>query len=164
MNLLYLYQNETPNNINVQNNSNKTIETKNDYIGILEIPSINLKKGFLDIDSKYNNIEYNVTIIKQSTLPDKNNNNLILAAHSGNCNVCYFDKLHKLSINDTAHIYYKKIKYTYKITNIYEVEKTGKISIHRDYNKSTLTLITCTKNSKTKQTVYILELIKKEDY
>ena len=32
-----------------------------------------------------------------------------------------------------------------------------KVKVSRDFNKSCLTLITCTKNSKTEQTVYILE-------
>ena len=38
-----------------------------------------------------------------------------------------------------------------------EVEKDGTVAIYRDYNKNCLTLITCTRNSNTKQTVYILE-------
>ena len=35
----------------------------------------------------------------------------------------------------------------------------AKIALERDYDKSCLTLITCTKNSKTEQTVFIFELI-----
>ena len=52
-----------------------------------------------------------------------------------------------------------QIKYEYKIVDIYEVEKDGTVAIHRDYSKNGLTLITCTRNSNTKQTVYILEEI-----
>ena len=37
--------------------------------------------------------------------------------------------------------------------------KIGKVVIDRDYNKTSLTLITCTHNSKTEQTIYILELV-----
>jgi len=159
-----LFENEIPNNIPAEQNSNNKKYEKFNYIGILEIPKINLKNGFLNLNSKYNNIENNITTIKGSTLPDERNNNLILAAHSGNCDICYFNKLYKLSINDTAFIYYKNLKYTYIITNIYEVEKTGKVKIKRNYNKNTLTLITCTHNSNTKQTIYILELISKEKY
>lgn len=129
------------------------------YAGILEIPKINLKRGFFDLDSKYNKVSKSVTVINGSTFPDVENNNLILAAHSGNCSICYFDKLYKLSVGDLAYIKYKNIKYTYKIVNIYYVKKDGKVAIYRDNNKGTLTLITCTRNSDTKQTVYILELI-----
>ena len=50
-------------------------------------------------------------------------------------------------------------EYKYKITKIYNKPKIGKITIDRDYNKNTLTLVTCTKNSKTEQTIYIGELI-----
>lgn len=138
---------------------NQNIENINyNYLGILEIPKINLKNGFYDLNSKYNNVDYNVTIINGSTYPDEKNNNLILAAHSGDCNYCYFDKLYKLSLGDKAYIKYKNVKYGYKIVDIYEVEKDGTVAIYRDYNKNCLTLITCTRGSNTKQTVYILEL------
>ena len=148
------------------NNNNKKTSTSNkySYIGYLEIPKINLKKGFLDIKSKYNSIDYNVTVIKTSTFPDKPKGNFILAAHSGTATISYFRNLYQLKKGDVAHIYYKKKKYTYKIVKIYTQAKTGKLSIYRDYNKTTLTLITCTKDNKKKQTLYILELTKTENY
>lgn len=180
MNIL-LYENEMPKNAdeeeiidNIQEpneNEEQTPEikdeptdTKYDYIGILEIPKINLKRGFLNLNSRYNNVDYNITVINGSTFPNEVNNNLILAAHSGNCPVCFFDKLYNLSLNDKAYVYYNNIKYSYKIVNIYEVEKDGTVAIYRDYSKNTLTLITCTRYSNTKQTVYILELENKENY
>lgn len=134
------------------------------YVGILEIPKINLKQGFLDINSKYNNVDYNITVIQTSTYPDIDGGNFILASHSGNAYISYFKNLYKLEIGDEAYIYYKSIKYTYHIVNIYNVEKTGKVAIYRDSNATVLTLITCTKNSETEQTVYILELTNKEEY
>ena len=174
MNIL-LYENELPQNIEenidiTDNENNQTIEqeqpkqeqsnneVKYNYIGTLEIPKINLKRGFLDLNARYNHVDYNITVIKGSTFPTVENNNLILAAHSGECAVCFFDKLYKLSKGDIAYLSYNNIKYTYKIVDIYEVEKDGTVAIYRDYTKSTLTLITCTRNSDTKQTVYILEL------
>lgn len=143
--------------------SNPQINYSN-YLGVLEIPKINVKRGFYSVDSKYNNVDYNVTVIQNSTLPDTKNNNLILAAHSGDCSICYFHNLYKVLNGDEAYIYYKGIKYIYKVTNIYEVEKTGRVAIYRDFNKNVLTLITCTRNSDTKQTVYILELVSEEKY
>lgn len=175
-----LYENEIPENIedekeleveidnpidNEQNNENTEDKgTKYNYIGILEIPKINLKNGFLGLDSKYNNVDYNITVIKGSTFPDTDKSNLILAAHSGICPVCYFENLYNLVLGDYAYIYYNNIKYTYKIVDIYEVEKDGTVAIYRDYTKSGLTLITCTRNSDTKQTVYILDMESKEEY
>ncbi|MBQ9318187.1 MAG: sortase [Bacilli bacterium] len=135
-----------------------------DYIGILEIPKINLKQGFLDIDSKYNKVDYNITVIQTSTYPDVDKGNFILASHSGNSYISYFKNLYKLEKDDQAYIYYNGIKYTYKIVNIYNVEKTGQVAIYRDSNATCLTLITCTKNSDHEQTVYILELTDKQPY
>lgn len=140
----------------------ETEEIKYDYIGTLEIPKINLKNGFLDISSRYNNVNYNVTVINGSTFPNQEKSNLILAAHSGNCYICYFDNLYKLSNGDVAYINYNNVEYTYQLVDIYEVEKTGTVAIYRDYSKSGLTLVTCTRNSNTKQTVYIFDLINKE--
>jgi len=175
MNIL-LYENEEPSNIESDSeidksinenkeNNNEEIATQDkpnnndyDYIGVLEIPKINLKRGFLDLNSKYNKVNYNITIIKGSTFPNEPANNLILAAHSGVCSVCFFDKLFNLSINDKAYINYKNVKYSYKLVNTYEVEKDGTVPIYRDYSKNTLTLITCTRYSDTKQTVFVFEL------
>lgn len=135
-----------------------------EYIGLIEIPKINLKKGFLDPSSSYNKVDYNVTVINTSLFPDVDLGNFILAAHSGNAYNSYFGKLYKLKKGDVAYIYYKGIKYEYKIVNIYEVPKTGEVNIYRNFDATTLTLITCTLNSNTKQTVYIAELYKKSKY
>lgn len=131
---------------------------QNYYIGSLEIEKINLQKGFTAIDSPHNTVSKNVEVVKGSDYPDVKNGNLILAAHSGNSYLAYFKDLYKLSLGDIAIINYNNHKYTYKIVKIYEQNKTGQIVIYRDSNKNCLTLVTCTKDSKTKQTVYILEL------
>ena len=134
------------------------------YVGVLEIPKVNLKQGFLDIDSKYNHVDYNIAVIQTSTYPDVEQGNFILASHSGNSYISYFKNLYKLEVGDQAYIYYNNIKYTYQIVNIYNVEKTGKVAIYRNSKATCLTLITCTKDSDHEQTVYILELTNKEEY
>ena len=128
------------------------------YIGTLEIPKINLSKGFTDINSKYNTVNKNIQVVETSTYPDVNRGNFIIAAHSGTSYLAYFKNLYKLALGDFAYVNYNGKRYTYQIVNIYEQDKTGKIAIYRDTNKTTMTLVTCTKDSKTKQTVYILEL------
>ena len=140
----------------------KPIDYSKYYVGTLEIPKINLKKGFLDINSPYNHVNKNVTVIQTSSYPDVDKGNFILAAHTGTGSACFFTKLHNLQIGDLAYIDYKQKKYTYKLVNIYTQPKTGYISIYRDTNKTTLTLVTCTKNVKTTQTIFILELINVE--
>lgn len=139
-------------------------EDTSNYIGVLEIPKINLKRGFFSIDSKDNNVNKNIQVIKESDMPDVVNGNLIIASHSGNSYVSFFKDLYKLSNNDTAYIYYNGIKYTYILAGKYDVEKTGEVAIHRDNTKSTLTLITCSKDDDTKQVVYILELESEKKY
>ena len=77
------------------------------YLGVLEIPKIGLKRGFYNIDSRYNDIQYNVAMVKGSTLPDVKNGNLILMAHSGWAAISYFEYLYNLSLGDKAYVTYK---------------------------------------------------------
>lgn len=145
---------------NEQSNDNKTYEVDySKYLGVLEIPKIGLKRGFYNVGSRYNNIQYNVTMVEGSDLPDVVNGNLILMAHSGDAYISYFAYLYKLVIGDYVYITYNGITYKYQIVNIYNVLKTGSVTINRNEARTTLTLITCTKNSDTEQTVYIAELI-----
>lgn len=153
-------QNDSVEDINTNNNTS----TKYDYIGILEIPKIGLVKGFVDVDSKWNNVDYNLQIIKPSDFPDVENGNFIIASHSGSSSISYFKNLYQIVKGDQAIVYYNDIKYTYNIVNIYTQPKNGYVNIYRDYSKTSITLITCTKNDDTTQTVYIGELISKESY
>ena len=134
-------------------------QTNIEYIAILKIPKINLERGLVNRNSYLNNVNYNVEIVKDSSMPDEINGNVILAAHSGNARVSYFRNLDKLSINDKVSIDYKGITYNYHVVNIYDIEKTGTALIKRNYNTSTLTLITCRHNTN-KQIVVICELEK----
>ena len=144
---------------NTKSSSSGGSSIKKEYIGYLQIEKINLKQGLVSKNSYYNNVNRNIQILKQSSMPDKDKGNVVLASHSGTSSISYFKNLYKLSIGDEAKIFYKGNTYLYKIVNIYNVPKNGTVEIRRDYTKSCLTLITCTKNSKTEQTVYILNLI-----
>lgn len=128
------------------------------FIGYLEIPKIGLKQGFVDKNSIHNNVEENITILKEATYPDQLGN-FIIAAHSGTGAIAYFNELYRLQEHDTIYIYYKNKKYTYEIVRIYDQPKNGTIKIYRDQTKSTVTLITCTNNNDTTQTVYIASQI-----
>ena len=132
---------------------------KDEYIGILEIKKIKLKRGFYSIDSNKNNVDKNIMVINSSDMPDVNLGNLILASHSGNSNISYFKNLDKLEIGDIASIYYLKNKYDYKLVNYYEVDKIGVVQIIKNNDVNCLTLITCKKNTN-KQLVFIFELEK----
>lgn len=150
---------------NVVNNTTTTTKKKTTtdisrlYVGTLNIPKINLQRGFFDINSKYNNVNKNIYVHPSSSYPNSMNGNLILAAHSGTSSISYFKNLYKLQPNDDIYVNYKTKEYHYKIKKIYKVEKTGTVSIQRNKNVSTLTLITCSKNDSKTQTVYICELV-----
>ena len=134
-------------------------EVTNEYIGYLIIPKINLTKGFLDVRSTENDVEKNILVVEGSNYPDTDRGNLILAGHSGTGWKAFFNELYRLQVSDTAYVTYKGKKYVYKITNIYKQPKTGKLAIYRNYDKTTLTLITCTNNDSGTQTIYIAELV-----
>ena len=154
-------------NVNYIEEDEEIITKKNytpNYIGFLEIDKIGLKQGFLSKDNFYNKVDYNIEILKISDFPDVINGNFILAAHSGNSSISYFHDLYKLDIGDIAKVYYQSKTYKYQIVNIYKEDKDGSVAIIRDPNKTTLTFITCSKNDKLHQTIYILELIGVESY
>ena len=144
----------------IEEENEKTLsgEVTDEYIGYLTIPKINLTKGFLDIRSGENDVDKNLLVVSGSNYPDVDKGNFIIAGHSGTGWNSFFNDLYKLNEGDTAYITYKGKKYIYTIVNIYTQPKIGKLAIYRDYSKTTLSLITCTNNDSTTQTVYIAEL------
>ena len=123
---------------NELNNIYNYIEGKNnDYLFILEIPKINLKRGI----KNNTNVDEDIVIIDYQKYI---NGDIILASHSGNCRTCYFNKLDLLTNNDLIYIYKDNIKYTYKIESIEEkVKQTFKL----EDSSNSITLITCKKNT-----------------
>lgn len=149
----------------VENNGEQIEENKEEnytyeeYLGIIDIPKINLYKGFYNKNSSLNNVKFNLYVLPESNYPDIDKGNLIIAGHSGNYNNSYFANLYKLVVGDTITIHYNSSKYIYKIDNIYNEKKIGTVRIFRDKEETTLTLITCTKDDKYHQTIYIASLI-----
>lgn len=124
---------------NTKNGKTKII----DPIGKLEISKINLKKYLYDQNSSLNNIEENVTIIKE-TISKNENGLIILAAHSGDSDKAFFNDLDKLTIGDYINLTYKRKEYLYIVTNIFEQEKKGYINLDIK-DESQLFLTTCSK-------------------
>ena len=154
--------NEKPTETEETDNTTEQVKSTNslDYIAVLKIPSIGLEKGLVAKDSYYNNVNRNIKILDESDMPDQENGNVILAAHSGNGRTAFFKNLDKLQIDDTVSIFYNGYEYKYRMINTYDVEKTGSVEITRNAQKSTLTLITCRHNTN-KQIVIICELVEK---
>lgn len=138
-------------------------EETDNYIGVLEIPKINLKKGIVDKTSASNNVNKNIYTLNETTLPDEQiNSHIILAGHSGNSYISFFKNLKKLDMKDKINFYYKGVKYIYEMSNRYEIEKTGTTDL-KITNKSDITLITCISGTN-KQVVYVGNLVDKENY
>ena len=124
------------------------------------VKTFNVSKKTITI----NNVDKNIAIMKGSSFPNVEKGNFILAAHSGPAWNSFFNDLYILSKGDVANVYYKNMKYSYKLIDTYKVLKNGKVAIKRNKNKTTLTLITCTNGVKDKQSVYVFELESKNSY
>ena len=136
---------------------------KIDYIAVLEIPKIKLKRGIVDKNSSYNNVNRNIYTLKETTMPDEeDNSHIMLASHSGNSYISYFKNLNKLNLNDKVYFFYKNNKYVYKVIKKYEVEKTGTVKLSKK-NSSDITLITCISGTNN-QIVLVANLESIENY
>ena len=136
---------------------------KIDYIAVLEIPKIKLKRGIVDKNSSYNNVNRNIYTLKETTMPDEeDNSHIMLASDSGNSYISYFKNLNKLNLNDEVYFFYKNNKYVYKVIKKYEVEKTGTVKLSKK-NSSDITLITCVSGTNN-QIVLVANLESIENY
>ena len=157
----YFSKSERENNILPMVNNIKENETiKEEYFGIIEIPKINLKEGFYEKESKYNNVNHSVTLLKESIMPNNSNSIIYLAAHSGSGPLAYFKNLNQLTNEDRINLLYKNEKYSYVIVDIYEYPRKGNIIINRNIHEDYLVLTTCS-NHKDMQIVIVSKLINK---
>ncbi len=144
------------------NNKNKNTQNKIksdrliNYIAILEIPKINLKKGIVSKNSKLNNVNQNIEII-MGDMPTSKNNILVLASHSGSSNIAYFNDINKLKKNDKIILYYKNKAYIYKIVNFYKTKKDYKLHINQNIKGKRIILTTCSNDNKS-QLYYVGDL------
>ena len=125
----------------------------------MTIPKINFTKGFLDNRYLENDVEKNIMVVEGSNYPDVEKGNFIIAGHSGTGWKAFFNNLYQLIEGDIVYVDYKGKRYTYQIQSIYTQPKVGKLAIYRNYHETTLTLITCTNDDSTTQTVYVANLI-----
>ena len=130
-------------------------------IGTLKINKINLFNKIYPINDPLNNIEKNVTILNYSNEPSNDNSIIFIAAHSGTGKLAFFKNLNKLEINDTIELTYKNKLYTYQIKDIWEIKKTGNISVEKE-NSNQLVLTTCSPTKDNYQLIINSILIKKE--
>ena len=126
----------------------------NDYLLKLSIPCINLEEMVYDINSSFNNVDYHIKILKDSSVPD---NVFFLAGHSGGGGASYFNDLVKLVKGDiiVIEIYDKKLYYV--VEDFYYIEKTGYLEVSSGL-KNVLFLITCSLKYSNQQLVVVAYL------
>ncbi len=132
-------------------------EEEPSYEGILEIPKINVQKGFYNINDNKNNVNKNIQILKNSTMPNTDNSLLVIAGHSGSGIHSYFTNLDKLAINDEIIIYYQNYKYIYEVIKYENIIKNGILEIPKSEEKR-LILTTCNEQDKNLQLVITAKL------
>lgn len=130
-------------------------------IGTLTINKINLSKKLYSINDPLNNIEKNITILNYSNEPSKDNSIIFIAAHSGTGKLAFFKDLNKLETNDTIELTYKNKLYIYQVKDIWEIKKTGNISVEKE-EINQLILTTCSPTKDNYQLIINSILIKKE--
>ena len=136
-------------------------EDEQDYFAILEIEEIGLKRELFAIDSKENDVDQNILVHDMSVFPSNGVSNVILAAHSGVGRNAYFKDLYKLEKFDEIKLYYDGYLWRYEIIKIEYQDKTGILYL-LEKDTDMITLITCTKDDSTRQTIYYGVLKNKE--
>ena len=171
----YIYKSDKVEEVHTNNDINQNIivnkvikneeEAKNnnieidDSIGKIIIDKININKKLYSINNSKNNIEENITILKESIEPNNNESIIFLAAHSGYGEKAFFKDLDKLEQNDKVILSYENIDYLYIVKDKWETNKDGDIEVPKE-NKKQLILTTCSTKDKHKQ--LIINCIEKE--
>lgn len=131
------------------NKIDNTYDEKYRYNALIEIPSINLKRGVLDINNPYNKAKYNIELVKEDS------NTIVLAAHNGEYYNSYFGNLSKLELGDIIKYYEDGNIYEYIYSDSYEIKKDGYADLYYKTDKKSIILITCKDNTDDAQVVHI---------
>ncbi len=150
----YRYYSDVKNNdkgVNavINGSTNDINNDKYRYKAVLDIPSVKIKRGILDIDNTYNKAKYNVELVKED------DDIIVLASHNGNNYNSFFGNLKNISLGDEINYYYNGKLYKYIYTDSYEIIKNGYADIYRREGEKTIALITCKDNSNDGQIVFI---------
>lgn len=119
------------------------------YKALIEIPSIGLKRGIVDLDNKYNDVKYNIELIRNSE------DSVVLAAHNGNYYNSYFGDLKSMELSDHIKYYNNNKIFDYIFSERYVVMKDGGVSIYCPNDKKCIHLITCLEGNDNAQIVYV---------
>lgn len=120
--------------------NNKSILLKDDMIGVLLIPKVNVEAPIKDGTSQ----EVMKTSIGHFIESDYWNGNVSLASHNGGVNAHYFENLKQLEINDEIEYLTKYGRKKYRVKEIKNISSHDWSEvISNNKSKNTITLITC---------------------
>ena len=129
---------------------------KEQPVATIEISKVNLLQKIYAKNSSLNNVDKNVTILTDFCL-EEDSCLILLAAHSGSCEIAYFKNLDKLELQDEAILIYQNFKYIYELQKIEIKDKNGHLNLKKEKGNF-LYLTTCDKKEDNKQDVYIFIL------
>lgn len=132
------------------------IEISTNIFGTIEIPQLNI---FYPIFSNLSEENLKLSPCKFYGPSLTENGNICIAGHNYDNNK-FFSNLNNLNLSDNIIIYdNNKIRYLYKIFDIYEVKENDLSPIFNyDLNAKTLTLITCNNFNKNRLIIKSIQL------
>lgn len=142
--------------IQFNNNTYSYIDSSR-YNFRLNIPSINLDAAIFEYGSKNNDVNKGLYLAKKYDF-NTFKGSVIIASHSGSSPISFFKNLDLLKIHDIVIISKGDYDYYYEVHDFYRINKTGKFK-YKNGDKL-IYLITCDKNNKKKQLVYMGKLEK----
>jgi len=110
-----------------------------DYLMKLIIPKINFDMNLYKVNSKLNDVNYNIEILNDS---DLSSNLFFIAGHSGDGDNCYFNRIKELAVGEYVYVVVEDRILVYVIISRYFINKDGYMKVDGVKN-NTLFLITC---------------------
>lgn len=127
-----------------EDETSKEYKITEDMIGIIEIPTIELKYPILEGIEK-DVLKQAVGHFKSSALPGEGSN-MTLIGHNNFILAEPFKNLHKVEKGDIVNIITNTDKFSYEVTKIYKVTPYDK-NVVKESEDTKVTLITCTASS-----------------
>ena len=105
----------------------------------LVIPSIRFNMDIYDMDSRLNDVDYNIEILDSSNLES---NLFFIAGHSGGGDNCYFNRVKELKSGDYVYLKNSSEMLVFEIVDRYFIVKNGNMMIDEE-ECNVLYLVTC---------------------
>lgn len=128
---------------------NESTSQEENYLFILEIPSIEIYQNVYPINNVLNDVSKNVELLQDS---DLENHLVFLAAHSGSGSATYFNSLIFLEKGDSIFLNFLNKVDSYVVIDKYYILKNGYFEVGEVYSDH-LFLITCSLDYSDRQLV-----------